>query len=95
MTKEQLSTERIIMVALMKAFSEQSTFMIGEFKMELKQSLNNLIKRTDEFVYGIEQHLTENQKEYLQSITDIYHNMNLEIRSNLNKKYEELKSQNK
>lgn len=86
MSPEDLATERLILIALMKAFSEQSTYLTGELKYQLKQDLNNMVKRTDDFVNSIEKRLNEPQKEYLQSITDIYHNINLEIRKNLKTK---------
>lgn len=93
MTPEELATERLIMAALMKAFTEQSTYMIGELKMDMKQTFNNLVKRTDEFVAMIEKNLTPVQKQYLEQVTDIYHNMNLEVRKNLNNQYKQLKDQ--
>jgi hypothetical protein len=87
MTAEEIATERLILAALMKAVSEQSTYLIGELRHEVKRDFNEMISRVDRFVNGIEKNLNEAQMEYLQSITDIYHNMNLEIRANLNKKY--------
>lgn len=88
MNKQELETQRLIFMALMKALSEHHTFLIGEFKMDIKQDINNIIKSIDRIVLSTESRLTENQKEYLQSITDIYHNINLEIRNQAIKKYE-------
>ena len=94
MTAQELSTERLILIALMKAFSEQSTYLIGTLKFDMKRDFNNLTKAADRFTNDIEKNLNDNQKQYLQSITDIYHNMNLEIRKNLNEKYKQLSEQN-
>lgn len=86
MTIDQLATERLIFIALLKAISEQGTYLTGELKLKIKQDFNILIKQSDRFVSDVEKNLNDSQKEYLQSITDIYHNMNIEIRTNLNNK---------
>ncbi len=88
MTKQELETARLIFISMMKAISEHHTFLIGEFKMEIKQDINNIIKSMDRVIFHTEKNLNDAQKEYLQSISDIYHNINTEIRKEAIKKYE-------
>jgi hypothetical protein len=91
MNKQEVETARLIFISMMKAISEHHTFLIGEFKMEIKQDVNNIIKSMDRMIRTTEKNLTENQKEYLQSITDVYHNINIEIRKQAVERYESSK----
>ena len=68
MNKQEVETARLIFISMMKAISEHHTFLIGEFKMDIKQDVNNIIKSMDRMIQKTEKNLTENQKEYLQSI---------------------------
>lgn len=81
MTKEELETERLIFVSLLRAISEQSTYLTGELRLKVKQDFNILIKQCDNLINDLEVNLNDNQKEYLASVADIYHNINLEIRN--------------
>lgn len=82
MTQEQRQRESLILIALAKAFSEQATILTGTHKHKVKQTFNSAITQTDLFIKTIEDTMNEDQKEYLSSIGDIYHNINITIRSN-------------
>lgn len=80
MTPIQSNTQ--IMIALIKSTVEQSQYLTGELKMKAKQEFNIWQKQGFKMVAELEkQNLINN--EYIDNITDIYHNINLEIRKNL------------
>jgi hypothetical protein len=72
--------EGLILIALAKVFSEQATILTGTHRHKAKQAFNQAITATDYFIKTIEEQMNEEQKEYLQSLGDIYHNINIEIR---------------
>lgn len=80
MEKEQRAKEALILVALGKAFTEQATFLTGELRHKPKQTFNQAVKAVDLMVKVIEEKLTPEEQEFLQSVGDVYHNINLEIR---------------
>ena len=88
MAKQNLATEKVILIALLKAASEQSTFLIGEFKFEMKKDFTNLMRQADRFIEDIESRVTDDQKEFLAQITDHYHNLTKDLRSKVNEIYE-------
>lgn len=90
MTQAEIETERLIFIAIMKALSEQSTYLTGELKMKLKQGFNVLVKHCDSLINDLEYRLTDVQKEYIQDVTDVYHNITIELRRGANQKYKEL-----
>jgi hypothetical protein len=86
----EIEAARLIFIGLMKALSEHSTFLTGEFKMKLKQDFNVLVNHCDHLIADLENRLNDSQKEYLQQVTDVYHNINIEMRNGAVKKYEQL-----
>lgn len=77
-----IQTETQIMIALIKSTVEQSQYLTKELKMKAKKEFNIWQKQGFEMVAELEkQNLVH--EEYINSITDIYHNINLEIRKNL------------
>jgi hypothetical protein len=80
MTPQQRQNESLILIALAKAFSEQATKLTGELRHKPKQAFNQAVSSVDLLIRTIENNLTENEAEYLANVTDIYHNINLEIR---------------
>lgn len=90
MTQSEIETERLIFIAVMKALSEQSTYLTGELKMKLKQDFNVLVKHCDGLIKDLEDRLTDSQREYIQEVTDVYHNITIELRRGANQKYKEL-----
>ena len=93
MTKEEESTERIIFAALLRAASEQSTYLTGTMKFQMSQDFKNLVRRMDQFVNDAVSKM-ESQPgglQYFEDITDCYHNINIELRKNMNIKYKTLR----
>lgn len=97
MTEQELSTERLIFAALLKAASEQACYLTGTLKFKMKQDFNVLVKQMDHFVNDVEARLKDQPAglEYFEQITDYYHNFNIELRNNLNKKYQEVSNSEK
>ena len=81
-----IQTETQIFIALIKGVVEQSTLLTGEYKQKLKHDFNIWQQQGFKIVNELEKQNKLNN-EYVNSITDIYHNINLEIRKNLNKKF--------
>ena len=81
-----IQTETQIFIALIKGVVEQSTTLTGEYKQKLKQDFNIWQQQGFKIVAELEKQNKVNE-EYVESITDIYHNINLEIRKNLNQKF--------
>lgn len=75
-----LATERLIFIAMMKAVSEQSTYLTDTLKFTLKRDMKVLVNQVDNLIRDLEKRLNESQVKYLEGIADIYHNINLEIR---------------
>lgn len=58
-------TEKVILVALAKLFSEQSTYIIGELKQQTKMRFNIAVSSVDSFINQIESNLSEDDKKTL------------------------------
>lgn len=69
MTRETQYTV-LILIAIGKLFSEQSTFLINELKQEKKQRFNLAVKSVDLFIKEIESGLCDHNAETLQILTD-------------------------
>lgn len=89
MTEQELSTERLIFAALLKAATEQATYLTGTLKFDLKKDFNNLVIQMDRFVGDVMGRLEKHPDgvEYFEKITDIYHNFNIDLRKRLNEEY--------
>ena len=81
-----IQTETQVLIALIKGVVEQSTLLTGEYKQKLKQDFNIWQQQGFKIVAELEKQNKLNE-EYVNSITDIYHNINLEIRKTLNEKF--------
>lgn len=77
---EQLKKEAAILMALFKATVEQSQYLIGELKQKPKQVFNDWYKKGWILLDELEKSKSVDT-DYLESVTDIYHNINLEIRN--------------
>ena len=76
---EQLKKETAILMALFKSTVEQSQYLTGELKQRPKQVFNDWQKKGMILLDELEKSgVVDNS--YLESVTDIYHNINLEIR---------------
>lgn len=71
-----------ILMALFKSTVEQSTALTGELKQKAKYEFNIWQKQGFKLLDEMLKANNLNQ-EYLDSIGDIYHNINLEIKKNL------------
>ena len=80
-----IQTETQIFIALIKAVVEQSTTLTREYKQKLKQDFNIWQKQGFKIIEELEKQNKLNE-DYVNNITDIYHNINLEIRNNLKSK---------
>jgi hypothetical protein len=70
MTTEEIQLETLILVAVGKLYSEQSTYLIKEYKQKTKFNFNVSVSGIDGFIKGIEANLTESEKAFLQELTD-------------------------
>lgn len=82
MDEAQKNKETLILIALAKAFTEQSTHLTGMLRHKPKQAFNSAVGSVDYFIKTIENNLTPDEVLFIEGITDIYHNMNLEIKKN-------------
>lgn len=74
-----MKAETHILMALFKSTVEQSTALTGSLKQKPKQEFNIWQKQGFKLLEEMEKNNMINN-EYLDSITDIYHNINIEIR---------------
>ena len=79
-----METEKHILMALFKATVEQSTALTGRLKQKPKQEFTLWQKQGFKLLEELERQNMLNS-EYLNNISDIYHNINLEIRRNHDK----------
>jgi DNA-directed RNA polymerase subunit F len=80
-----IQTETQIFIALIKAVVEQSTTLTNEYKQKLKQDFNIWQKQGFKIIEELEKQNKLNE-DYVNNITDIYHNINLEIRTSTDTK---------
>jgi len=83
MTPIQANTQ--ILIALFKSTVEQSTALTKEYKQKAKQEFNIWQQQGFKLLSELEKQNILNE-EYVNNITDIYHNINLEIKNNLQDK---------
>lgn len=74
-----MKAEQHILMALFKATVEQSTALTGELKQKPKQEFNIWQKQGFKLLGEMEKANMLNN-EYMDQISDIYHNINLEIK---------------
>ncbi len=72
-----------ILMALFKATVEQSTTLTGKLKHKPKQDFNTWQKQGFKLLEEMEKS-NQLDQDYLDNIGDIYHNINLEIKKNIN-----------
>lgn len=71
--KADLGSEKVILVALAKLFSEQSTYIQGELKQQTKMRFSIAVNAVDSFINQIETNLSDFDKQTLEIITDALH----------------------
>lgn len=77
-----VQSETQILIALFKSTVEQSTALTKEYKQKAKQEFNIWQKQGFKLLSELEKQNKINEN-YVNDITDIYHNINLEIKNNL------------
>ena len=82
MTPIQANTQ--VLIALFKSTVEHSTALTKEYKQKAKMEFNIWQQQGFKLLAELEKQNQVNE-EYVNNITDIYHNINLEIKSNLTK----------
>lgn len=87
MTTEERKHEILIFISMAKMLSDQSTMLIGEFKLEKKYRFNLAMNALDALIKSIETDINEYNKETLQILAD---SMNDGI-ANLRKELKEAK----
>ena len=75
------ATNTILLIALLKASTEHSTFLTKEYKQKQKQQFNNLIQQMDRFIDDIESKMNAEEKELLSNVADSLHEIVEEIRN--------------
>ena len=70
MTISKIQLDSLLLVAIGKLYSAQSTYMIGLYKQQNKMSFNHSVAAMDSFVKSIESKLNEDEIEFLASISD-------------------------
>jgi len=76
---DQLKKESAILMALFKATVEQSQYLTNELKQKPKQVFNEWQKQGFMLLKELD-NSNVLQSDYVENISDIYHNINLEIR---------------
>lgn len=77
-----MKAETHILMALLKSTVEQSTVLTNQYKQKVKQEFNIWQKQGFKLLEEMESRNMIDE-EYLNSITDIYHNINIEIKKNI------------
>lgn len=75
--------DRVVLVGIAKLFSDQSTYLIGEFSREKKQSFNRAVKAVDDLVREIERDLCDYNKQTLLLLTESLNDGITELRNTL------------
>lgn len=73
MSKLDIKTEKILLLALAKMWTEQSTYIQGELKQQVKFRFSVAQNGIDSFINEIESKMSDELKEDLQAITDCLH----------------------
>lgn len=79
--ENRLILESNIMLALLKATIEQSEYLRGELKQKPKQVFNNWSNLGHTLLDQLEKKNIANE-DYLNELTDVIHNVMVEIRNN-------------
>jgi len=80
MTPQEKVKQVLVVVAMGKMFTEQTTFLIGELKQKPKQDFNIMVLGIDKWIGTIEKNLNEEEMKLLQELTDSFHEIAMEIR---------------
>lgn len=90
MKQAETQAALLIWISMLKALSEHHTLISDIFRHSMKQDINSLVRRMDEIIKKQESNLSPEGLQMLEGITDVYHNINIEIRNGAVSKYEQL-----
>jgi hypothetical protein len=90
MKQAETQAALLIWISMLKALSEHHTLISDIFRQSMKQDINSLVRRMDEIIKKQESNLSPEGLQMLEGITDVYHNINIEIRNGAVSKYEQL-----
>lgn len=88
MTKQEFEINKLIIVAVGKLFSDQSTYMLNVMKHRAKFDFNVAINSVDRFTKEIENKLSPEDNEKLQTLTDALNDALAEMRKQIIPKVE-------
>jgi len=80
MTEDERALNTVILIAIGKLYSEQSTMLTGELKQRKKQLFNNAVREVDQFVKEVEKLLQPDEIKMIENIVDEFHQVFNEIR---------------
>lgn len=86
--RKDILIETQVLIALFKATVEQTTTLTGRYKQELKKDFNMFQKLGFKMLKSLEKEDLPNS-EYLDEISGIYHEINAEIKRNIELKLNE------
>ena len=75
--------DQLLLLALVKASTEHSTLLIGEYKFKPKMLYKAYTHLADEFVEEIEKVLTTEERELLTAISDSIHDIIKDVRKQI------------
>ena len=73
----------LINLAILKLFSDQSCYIIGELLREKKHWFNTTVRAADNFIKEVESGLSDHNKETLQILTDSLNNGIADLKKDL------------
>lgn len=73
----------LINLAVLKLFSDQSAYLIGELNKEKKHWFNTTVRAADNFIKEVESGLSDHNKETLQILTDSLNNGIADLKNDL------------
>lgn len=86
MTQKEILLESLILVSVAKVYSEQSTLITNELTgIEQRHKFKQSVKYIDSFIKSIEKRLSEEDKKFLQDVTDAQINALHDMRVELHK----------
>ena len=83
MTEAEKVINTLVLVALGKCYSEQSTYLTNQLKQRPKQAFNLSVKSIDTFIKEIETKLSPEEVKLLENLTDEFHNLLKDVRKQI------------
>ena len=85
MTPKKLQLEKLLLLGIAKLYSEQSTYLIGELKQQVKMRFSIANNGIDAFISEVEKGLNEYDFETLSLLTDTLNDGMATLRNELMK----------